>query len=131
MNKHSKSGVFLIELLIIIAVFAVCSAICIQVMATAQSELDYSERLTEATNYACDIAERFRGGEEISDIIDEYDKLYAGKIAVLPSEKDVAPGQLKADLALSNGENMVSYLKITVSDDKYTYADITAARLEY
>ncbi len=130
-HNHSKSGVFLIELLIIIAVFAICSAVCVKVLATAEEELDYSERLTLAANYACDIAERFRSGEEKAEIIEEYSELYSKDIEILPNAKDFSGGTLVCTLEQTEGENNVSYLKIVISDGgEHTYADVTAARTD-
>ena len=43
-KKRSRNGAFLVELLIVIAVFAICTAACVRVVGIAASEMRYAER---------------------------------------------------------------------------------------
>ncbi len=110
-KQRSISGAFLIELLIIIAVFAVCAAAGISVIAMADNELSYSEKLTEAKHISADIAEHFKNGEDAS--------------VLCPDREQTG---LIVELNEHTGENGVTYLDIKVSDDKYTYTQFTCAR---
>ena len=114
-----KSGAFLVELLIVIAVFAVCAAAGISAAATADRELKYSEKLTSSAHLAGDIAESYIAGLELSE---KY-PLSDGRINIQTDN-----GELCAVLSERTGENGVSYLDITVSDEKYVYTSITCAR---
>ncbi|MCH5324393.1 MAG: hypothetical protein J1E39_04190 [Eubacterium sp.] len=131
-KTHSKSGIFLIELLIIIAVFAVCSAICLQVLTMADNELLHSEKLTTATNAAIDMAECFKSGESADSIVERYMMNYDGTIfATQRHSESVNPtfrGVIIAEL-IQHSENGIDYLDITVKDGDYEYIKITAARL--
>lgn len=112
-NKRSRSGVFLIELLIILAIFAICSAVSVKVVALAEEELKYSENLTVAINAASDIAERFKAGESAEQL----------------SSADISDdNSMTASLAYSE-DGGVQLLTIKIADEKYTYTEITAARL--
>ena len=65
-KQRSHSGAFLIELLIVIAGFALCCAAGVRVLSVANGEMDYAEQLTNAKHIAADIAERYKAGEELS-----------------------------------------------------------------
>lgn len=47
-KRRSRNGAFLIELLTVIAIFAVCAAACVRVIGIAASEMKYAERLSDA-----------------------------------------------------------------------------------
>ncbi len=113
-NKRSRSGIFLIELLIILAVFAICSAVSVKVVALAEEELKYSENLTVAANAASDIAERFKAGQNAEQL----------------SSIDIGREENEMTASLTYSEDGgVQLLTIKIADDKYTYTEITAARL--
>ncbi len=115
-KQRSVSGAFLIELLIIIAVFAVCAAIGISVIAMADKELKYSESLTASKHISAEIAERYKGGESVENLCKpEYVTAMADK------------SQLKVDIQQRQGE-YVDYLDIKVYDENYTYITVTCAR---
>ena len=83
-KRRSRNGAFLVELLIVIAVFAVCAAACVRVVGIAASEMRYAERLSDAQIKTADIAERYKSGTDIADL----EKLYAdGNIEINPAGK--------------------------------------------
>lgn len=123
-SRRSNSAVALMELLIIIAVFAVCCTAGLKAIMTADSEQSYAEQLSAATNIASDIAEQYKAGTDISELNDTVSHGY---------EKKIFEGKENNTLHVTLNERFsqdgsVSYLDITVSDDKYTYTQITCAR---
>ena len=109
-KKSSGNGVFLIELLIVIAIFAVCAAACIRTVGIASEEMQYANRLSEAQIKTADIAESFKGGEDIT----ELEKRYA--------EVDIS-------IKLSQRtEGTLEYLDITAADSEHTYIELTSVR---
>ena len=121
-KQKSRSGVFLIELCVVIAIFAVCAAIALKVVSVAGEELSYSENLTEAKNISSFIAESYKSGnapQEITGIgVNEN-----GAISV-----ETENGTLLASLTEREGENGINYLDIVISDGDRTYLSITCAR---
>ena len=110
MKRRSRNGAFLAELLIVIAVFAVCAAACVRVVGIAASEMRYAERLSDAQIKTADIAESYKSGTDIA----ELEKLYTdGDVEIKLSERI---------------DGSMQYLDITAYDSKYTYITITSAR---
>ena len=101
-KKRSRNGAFLVELLIVIAVFAICTAACVRVVGIAASEMRYAERLSDA--------ECYKSGADKADL----EKLYAD-------------GDIKIKLT-ERIDGSMRYLDITASDSNYTYITITSAR---
>lgn len=62
MNKHtrSKSGLFLMELTIVILFFAITSAVCMQIFTTAKVKSDHSSNLSNAVLVAESVAESYK-----------------------------------------------------------------------
>ena len=71
-KRRSRNGAFLIELLTVIAIFAVCAAACVRVIGIAASEMKYAERLSDAQIKTADIAECYKSGESISELSQRY-----------------------------------------------------------
>lgn len=114
-NRKSKSGIFLIELCIVIAVFAVCAAISLKVLSVADTELSYSVNLSEAKSLSAYIAESYKSGmtlEEIEGVI----------------SKETRNGSLSANISERQGEYNLSYLDIEIVDKDRSYITITCAR---
>ncbi len=121
-KQKSRSGIFLIELSVVIAIFAICAAIALKVVSVAGEELTYSENLTEAKNISTFIAESYKSGSSPNEItgIGVYEN---GVISV-----ETKNGTLLALLTEKSGENGISYLDIEISDGDRTYLSITCAR---
>ena len=118
-KQRSASGAFLIELLIIIGVFAVCAAVAVSLIATADKEIRYSENLTASKHFAASIAETYVSGGDLSRLYE----INEGRI-VMQTEK----ASLTATITERTGENGVGYLDISVSDGQYTYTSFTCAK---
>jgi len=64
MGKHnSKSGLFLMEMIIVILFFSICSAICINIFATARITADHSNELNNAAVRSTSAAEIFKSAQ--------------------------------------------------------------------
>lgn len=109
-KKRSRNGAFLVELLIVIAIFAVCAAACVRVIGIASSEMRYAERLSDAQIKTADIAECYKSGESLSELSQRY------------KDEDI-----EIKLSERTDGNM-QYLDITASDSENTYITITSAR---
>jgi type II secretory pathway pseudopilin PulG len=114
-NRKSRSGIFLIELSIVIAVFAVCAAIALNVISVAGTELSYSENLSTAKSLSAYIAESYKSGMTVSEIED-----------IISHETENS--DLVAKVSERVGEYNVSYLDINVSGKDISYITITCAR---
>ena len=109
-TRSSGSGSFLIELLIVIAIFAICAAACIRAVGIAAEEMQYAERLSDAQMKTADIAESFKSGEDTA----ELEKRYTG-------------GDISIELS-ERTEGTLQYLDIRASDSEYTYIELTSVR---
>jgi hypothetical protein len=69
----SKSGPFLIELLTVITVFAVCAAICVRLFTAAHLTARDSQDLSRAVNLARNAAEEFKATGGIRETAYFYD----------------------------------------------------------
>lgn len=109
-KRRSRNGAFLVELLTVIAIFAVCAAACVRAVGIAASEMRYAERLSDAQIKTADIAECYKSGESISELSQRYKD---GDIEIRLSERI---------------DGNIRYLDITASDSENTYITITSAR---
>lgn len=107
MRQHSKSSLFLMELIIAILFFGLASALCIQMFVKAKVMNDSSSLESQAANVASSIAETYRV-DQLDDFYqpDENDFVYFDKEWNLTSIKDSA---LKAKLKI-----LKDTLKITM-----------------
>ena len=92
-KRRSRNGAFLIELLTVIAIFAVCAAACVRVIGIAASEMKY--------------AECYKSGESISELSQRYAD---GDIRIQLSERTSGNIQY-LDITASDDEN--TYITIT------------------
>ncbi|SFB03190.1 hypothetical protein SAMN05216249_10780 [Acetitomaculum ruminis DSM 5522] len=59
LNKHSSSGIFLMEITISILFFSLCAVVCIELFVKAHTLSKSTDELTFATNIASNYAECF------------------------------------------------------------------------
>lgn len=62
MHTHNRSSLFLMEIMIAILFFSLCSAVCVQLFARARTLNNDSTNLLEASNLAHNIAEVYMNG---------------------------------------------------------------------
>ena len=107
MNKHRSrsSSLFLMELIIAILVFAVASAVCVQIFVTSHQLSDRASKLNSAVNEASSIAEIVNASSSLSEAEDLVSGNYPDADVDL-SEED---GMLKADISIySDSEEIYS-----------------------
>lgn len=122
-KQRSRSGAFLIELLIIIAVFSLCCAAGVSVLAVADREMRYSEQLTNAQHIAADIAERYKAGDSLGEIVGEENIGTAAK-----KEYSYDNGKTLTASLSERVDGAVKYLNIKISDAEYEYTAVTCAK---
>lgn len=76
-SSRSKSGLFLMELIIVVVFFAICAAICMKVFAQAKKYNDTGYQLNNATVLCQNCAECFRAYD--GNVIKTADKLGAAE----------------------------------------------------
>lgn len=65
--RHSKSALFLMELIVAVMFFALASAICIQMFVQARIINDQSIQQEQAMRISCEIIERYKSNQIISE----------------------------------------------------------------
>lgn len=81
MNNYSKSktGLFLMELIITVMLFAVCSAVCIRLFVSAHVIERETRELNHAVEWSQGFAEVMRGSDgRIDSIVDRYPTAVVG-----------------------------------------------------
>lgn len=63
-NAQHRSSLFLVELIIDLALFAICAAVCVALLVHARGMSRESSVLTQAVYAAQDMAERWKSGVE-------------------------------------------------------------------
>jgi Tfp pilus assembly protein PilE len=71
-RKRSKAGLFLIELLIVLTVFAVCAAVCVRIFTEAHLTAAHSRDTVSALNIARNAAEQFKAQGVFEDSLYYY-----------------------------------------------------------
>ena len=74
-NASRRSGIFLTELMIAILLFALASALCVQIFARAQQISTQAQELSEGINHCSSAAELLRSassGENARQLLTEY-----------------------------------------------------------
>lgn len=73
MKTNSKSGLFLMELMIALLIFAVCACVCAAIDAKAYVNISDSRDMDNALILAQNFAERIKGGAETEGTTAFYD----------------------------------------------------------
>lgn len=123
-SSYRRTPSMLMELLIIITVFALCCAAGLKAIAAADSELTYSEKLSVSAALAADIAEQYKAGTY--SVTDKAEISEGGADKIFKAEEDNSL-TVELDEYLSD-DGYVHYLKIRVSDEKYVYTELVCAR---
>lgn len=72
MKSNSKSGLFLMELMIALLIFAVCACICAAINAKASVNITESRDINNALILAQNYAEKIKGGVQTEGTVDYY-----------------------------------------------------------
>lgn len=124
---RSRSTLFLMEQLVVIAVFAICAAVCVQIISVAREmtadAVDTRHALMVAEN-AAEVFKATGGGESSSDMYIYYDKNWRSTIYRTSAYFILA-------LNAHEGENSVNFADISVrrlADDRHFLTLEVAAR---
>ena len=110
----SGSGLFLIELMISIAFFAIASAGCVQIFAKAHRFSEEAEKLDRAVSLAQSLAEENSGAQEKESSVQYYDESH--------SDCEKKQAVYEANVQIDREEQMRK-IKITVRDAKGNSAE--------
>ena len=62
-RQNSRSGLFLMEMIIVILFFSICAAICVNVFAKARVTADGARALNSAASRAANVAETYKAAD--------------------------------------------------------------------
>ncbi|MGN1350875.1 MAG: type II secretion system protein [Anaerovoracaceae bacterium] len=123
MNRHnSKSGLFLMEMIIVILFFSICSAICINVFAKARITADHSSDLNRAVVRAISAAEVYKSAEGDLKTTGELLDDASGDDLEAVSVSGAALLAEYGDMQLSLTEQGGGRAEISVTSDAPSYA---------
>lgn len=111
-NKRSKSVLFLMELILIIFFFSICSSICLKVFASAKTMSDYSDNLNNACVLAQDGAECYKAyNGDLSKVAEELGGKIDDDTVVVKGDLDlyIVGNEKEANVYVNmSGENDMS-----------------------
>lgn len=73
MNNRGKTGLFLMELMIALLIFALCASVCVAIIAKASANLTESRDMSNALILSQNQAELIKSGKETVDKTDYFD----------------------------------------------------------
>ena len=132
-TTRSKSGLFLMELIIVILFFSICAAVCMKIFALAKTENDKSYNLNNASVKAESCAECYKAYDADLDLTAKQLKGSADKNTVVvyyddkwceTSDKDKAVYTLTL---VSTENNDINKADISVDKGKEELFSVTAA----
>jgi len=108
--KRSKSGLFLMELIILICFFALAAVICVQLFAAAHTISRRSADIQMAVLHAQNVAEAFKAGE-----YDWWDAMFDENWNRVGLADDAGRYRIYVDVSKAYQEN-IDYVDIRVID---------------
>jgi type II secretory pathway pseudopilin PulG len=133
-KSGTKTGLFLIELIISLLLFAFCAAICIQIFAGAKFRTEDSSALSKGVFLASSAAELYKAyGGDMEDLRKAYGKdsasLYDGQLTVYYDENWE---ETLTPILSSQLQPGPSAFTLTVTDNGGAYATVAVtARARY
>lgn len=121
MNNRGKSGLFLMELMIALLIFALCACVCVAIIAKASANLTESRDMSNALILSQNHAELIKSGKETEGKTDYYSE----DLAAASKDNSVYYSVSR----IENKENGVKEYTIEIyrtADDKLIY-DINSA----
>lgn len=118
MSRHnSRSGLFLMEIMVVILFFSICAAVCTSVFAKASLLSEKSSQLTAAASRAANIAEIYKscGGniQETTRLLDDASGDDMTAESILPEKKRASSETLRAAYKDTNGSMLITLEKAT------------------
>ena len=107
MKRNSKSGLFLLELLLSLVIFSVCAGICVLVFAKASGFTAESRDLSNCTLLAQNAAESVKSGlTKAEDSVTFYDRNLC--------ETDRENGSYRLDVTFGEERQNIRYFHVAV-----------------
>lgn len=135
-KARSKSGLFLMELIIVIMFFSLSAAICMQIFANAKVKADYSRNVTNASFAAESVAEIYKESHgSLKAVAEKYKGAFeTDSIFVVHFDKEwqvTDADKAKYTMTLTeSGEGNLSKILIEIDgadDDKEIFNIVAAA----
>ena len=136
-KARSKSGLFLMELIIVIMFFSLSAAICMQIFANAKVKADYSRDVTNAAFVAESVAEIYKESNgNLESVAEKYKGTFeTNAILVIHFDKewqvtdtDTDTDTAKYTMTLTeSGEGNLSKILIEIDADDEEIFNIVAA----
>lgn len=121
MNNRGKSGLFLMELMIALLIFALCACVCVAIIAKASANLTESRDMSNALILSQNQAELIKSGKETGDKTDYFD----AELTSVNKDNSVYYSVSKIQSA-DNGVKEYTVEIYRTADDKLIY-DINSA----
>lgn len=121
MNNRGKSGLFLMELMIALLIFALCACVCVAIIAKASANLTESRDMSNALILSQNKAELIKSGKETEDKTDYFD----AELTAVSKDNSVYYSVSKIQSA-DNGVKEYTVEIYRTADDKLIY-DINSA----
>lgn len=121
MNNRGKSGLFLMELMIALLIFALCACVCVAIIAKASANLTESRDMSNALILSQNQAELIKSGKETEDKTDYFD----AELTAVNKDNSVYYSVSKIQ-SLDNGVKEYTVEIYRTADDKLIY-DINSA----
>lgn len=119
MKSNSKSGLFLMELMIALLIFAVCACICAAINAKASINIAESRDMSNALILAQNYAEKIKGGVQTEGTVD----FYSSELTATDGKenKDTVYSVVSTITAKENGLNEYTVEVFRAADNKLIY----------
>lgn len=119
-RNSSKSGIFLMELILSILFFSIAAAVCVKLFVTSHNLSDRSVKLNEAVAMAENIAEAFYGSNGEKEAF----------MALFPEMKNDTESGEQTKLLLENPDQGISAIVILDSSAELKVCEIRIGTLE-
>lgn len=113
-RNSSKSGIFLMELILSILFFSIAAAVCVKLFVTSHNLSDRSVKLNEAVAMAENIAEAFYGSNGEKEAF----------VALFPEMKNDTESGEQTKFLLENPDQGISAIVILDSSAELTTCDV-------
>lgn len=123
-RKSSRSGLFLIELIIVILFFSVSSAICMKIFATAYLSNQYSRALSKSAEEISNISSIYKNSEgELEKTAEMLDAKYSANEIVYSIGED-----LTVKITENENEKYLKSINIIIYENE---KELNAATIVY
>lgn len=121
-GQKTRSGILLMEIILVILFFAICAAVCTSVYTKARVTADHSRDLTSAAVRAADMAEAYKAAEGNLDRTKDLLEGTAGLLGAEKTAEDTLTAEydgMSVELCAPDGHTA----RITAEADAPSYSD--------